>query len=435
MFHRLHIQMTAFATLIISLILVAMTCVCLLISERSLKENMEASFSNELSTILTYLQSQNTISLQWIRQTQENRSILLYFYDNGMPLYIGRLYGDPGQNALAEYAREYARSRYNVDVARAGSSIFSSHTEFSMTYRQSPYYVSVGTIPGKNGTLGFVILSPLAERQRQILLQRLLFFAVDFVALLFLALFSWIFTGRMLLPLETSHRKQADFIAAASHELRSPLAVIRSGVEALQKTDDPALRRHFFQIIDEEGRRMQHLISDMLFLSRSDSRTFPVHLSRCQPDLLLLETYEKYALSARKKKLSLSIELPEERLPACRADPERAAQIFSILLDNAFSYTPEGGAVRLSLAADPGRALLLFRVTDNGPGVPDAEKTRIFDRFYRSQRSHTDKEHFGLGLCIASELARAHRGKLWVEDAPGGGAVFTLALPAARTAD
>ncbi len=430
MFHRLHIQMTVFSTLIISLILVTMTCICLFISERSLKKNMETSFSNELGAILTYLQDQDTISLQWVCQTQENHSFFLRFYDNGMPLYISRLYGDSEKDALAEYARNHAYTHFNIDVARADSGIFSSHTEFRLTYKQKPYYASVGTIPRKDGTIGFVVLSSLARQQQQITFQRVLFFAVDVSAMLLLALLSWLFNGHMLIPIEENRRKQSDFIAAASHELRSPLTVILSGVEALQKTDDPARRAHFFHIIDEEGLRMQHLISDMLFLSRSDSRTFPVHLSRCQPDLLLLDAYEKYTLSARKKKLSLSVSLPEEQLPACNADPERAAQIFSILIDNAFSYTPKGGAVRLSLSLNRKRSTILFQVADNGPGVPDSEKNRIFDRFYRSQHSHTDKNHFGLGLCIAGELARAHHGKLWVEDAPGGGAIFTFALPA-----
>lgn len=144
-----------------------------------------------------------------------------------------------------------------------------------------------------------------------------------------------------------------------------------------------------------------------------------------------MDAYEKFELPARQKKLSLSMSLPEEQLPSCFCDPERIAQVFSILLDNAISYTPEGGKITLSLSMEHRHSMLCFRVSDTGPGVSDAEKGLIFDRFYRSETSHTEKNHFGLGLCIAKEIISAHQGSLWVEDAPEGGAGFVFMLPAA----
>ena len=97
-----------------------------------------------------------------------------------------------------------------------------------------------------------------------------------------------------------------------------------------------------------------------------------------------------------------------------------------MLLDNALSYTPEGGRVELLLEKAGERVKLTVR--DSGPGVPDSEKQRIFERFYRADSARRDREHFGLGLCVAQEIVELHKGKLWVEDAPGGGAAFCMLL-------
>lgn len=107
-------------------------------------------------------------------------------------------------------------------------------------------------------------------------------------------------------------------------------------------------------------------------------------------------------------------------------DRERIEQVLSILLDNALSYTPENGRICLSLAGTSDRPTI--RVSDNGIGIPDSEKESIFDRFYRCDKAHKDKMHFGLGLCIAQEIIHMHKGKIWVEDTPGGGATFVIIL-------
>lgn len=438
MFHKFHIQMTLFASAIISLILIALTVVCLLISENGIRQSTKSSFLNERSTILTYLQSQNTISLQWINQIQESNHFLLFFYDNGVPLYAQRLYADETDCTLAEMVLDYAYANYQLDISHTYANALPVYQDFSVTDEENgSYYASAGVLSKSKDALGFLILYPLSYQQQQISLQRLLFAVSDAAALSLLTVFIWFFTGRLLLPLQENHRKQIQFTASASHELRAPLAVILSGTEALEKTENAAERKHFIHMIQSEGLRMQHLISDLLLLSHSDSNTLSICPVACQPDLLILDAYEKFEIPAHKKKLSLLLHLPEQQLPSCLADPERIAQIFSILLDNAISYTPEGGAVTLSISMTAITTKhsksdwILFQISDNGPSIPDAEKELIFDRFYRAEASHTSKQHFGLGLCIAKEIALAHHGQLWVEDVTGGGACFSLALPLA----
>lgn len=149
-------------------------------------------------------------------------------------------------------------------------------------------------------------------------------------------------------------------------------------------------------------------------------------MSSVEPDTLLLNLYEAFQPIAAEKNIALSITLPEENTPTLTGDKERITQVLSILLHNALSYTPAGGSVRLILTCHGKN--ILFSVEDNGPGIPDTEKERIFERFYRSDKSRSKKGHFGLGLCIAAEIIHAHRGKISVKDTPGGGSTFIVAL-------
>ena len=183
----------------------------------------------------------------------------------------------------------------------------------------------------------------------------------------------------------------------------------------------------FFDIIQSEGEHMTRLIGDMLSLANADNDSWSIHPKQTELDTLLLQTYEKYETIANQKGLTLSIELPDLEVPPCRCDGERIAQVLSILLDNAFSYTPCGGSVRLSLSAERNYFQLL--VADNGPGIPAELKPLVFERFYRADTSHEDKTHFGLGLCIAHEIIKLHKGKIWIEDTLGGGATFLIRLP------
>ena len=145
----------------------------------------------------------------------------------------------------------------------------------------------------------------------------------------------------------------------------------------------------------------------------------------------IVDRYLSSKTVAAQKGMQLRIELPDTALPPYVCDGERIAQVLSILLDNAMSYTPQGGHILLSLSKEGNRWML--RVQDNGPGIPQEARAQIFERFYRAEKSRKDKEHFGLGLCIAQEIVRLHRGRLYLDDTPGGGATFVVSLPANLT--
>ena len=172
---------------------------------------------------------------------------------------------------------------------------------------------------------------------------------------------------------------------------------------------------------------MTSLVNDMLTLSASDSQRLPFHPAPVELDTLLINTYEAFEPLAADKKLTLTISLPEDALPLCHADADRLSQLLQVLLSNAISYTPEGGSIDLTLAYQKNHFCLT--VADTGIGIPPEDQKKIFDRFYRAEKSRSAKGHFRLGLSIALEIVKLHHGTIRVDSRPGGGSVFTVTLP------
>ena len=172
---------------------------------------------------------------------------------------------------------------------------------------------------------------------------------------------------------------------------------------------------------------MSRLIDELLILTGGGSLRRNFRPEPVEPDTLLIDFADTMLPQARSRGVHLELELPEDSVPAIRADADRVRQMLTILTDNALRYAPEGSTVTLKPeAAGEG---CKFYVSDHGPGIPDREKQRVFDRFYRGSASRSDPDHFGLGLSVALELAKVHGGEVTVSDTPGGGATFTISLP------
>lgn len=426
MFHHFQFRLTALCTAVTSLILMISTVICLSVSESGIREQESASFQTNLNTFYQNLPSQTALSHSWLRQAQSNYQFLIRITDNGMPLFFQTFGTDETEEALLDTAEELARSQYGMDLGSDSHRALMQHTEYTLRENGQDYYASAAQIPVTGGTLGVLILHPLAAMNSRVLKQRLLFALADLAAALLFCVFFHFFIARMMRPLRENQEKQIQFVASASHELRSPLTVILSNVDAVrQKSMAPD--GQFLDTIEAEGKRMSGLIGDMLQLANADNHSWAMHPASVELDTLVLQAFESFEALAHRQNLRWEISLPDEPLPRCRCDQERILQLLTILIDNAFCYTPAGGAVRLSLESSGSSARIL--VSDNGPGIPDDQKKAVFERFYCIDSSHRDKEHFGLGLCIAREIARLHKGQLLLTDTPGGGATFTLVLP------
>ena len=421
MFQKVHFRLALLCGSITAFILLIMSLGYLYISEQGLKSSSFSSFENDMNTLMTNLEHQTVITHEWLIKIKDNGKYLIHITDNGTPFLFNERESSE-ENALFTEAWELWRNSPVSYYSAESSDI--SHSEFTFSpqgKRGQNYYACAAIAKRGSGSLEIMILAPLTALHAQIQRQRLLFFMLDILAVIALFFFSWHFSKRILMPLEENQKKQTQFVAAASHELRTPLAVILSCASAAEKATGSE-RAQFLESIRSEGMRMSRLIDDMLLLSAADNRSWTIRTAPVEPDTLALNLYEAFVPIATEKNIALSISLPEDTVPAVSCDKERIAQVLAILLHNAISYTPVGGCVRLLLSYHAKH--IQFSVEDNGPGIPDSEKERIFERFYRTEKSRTEKGHFGLGLCIAAEIVRAHRGKIFVKDAPGGGSIF-----------
>ncbi len=234
--------------------------------------------------------------------------------------------------------------------------------------------------------------------------------------------------GRAMRPARESFERQRAFVADASHELKTPLTLIRADAEVVLyrgnlNEDDRKLIEHTL----DETDRMSSILSDLLLVARLDAGKLEMATKPFDLVTVLTEEAERFGARAAGEDVRLEVHTPDE-LPV-RADPKRTGQILAVLLDNALRHTPSGGCITV-VAGHAGDGWVEVSVADTGPGIAPENLSRIFDRFYRADASRTrGSGGTGLGLSIASDLAHAQGGDLTAENAKGGGAVFRLKLP------
>ncbi|MGE5224588.1 MAG: ATP-binding protein [Omnitrophica WOR_2 bacterium] len=227
-----------------------------------------------------------------------------------------------------------------------------------------------------------------------------------------------------LRQLETMRR---DFISNLSHELRTPLASLKALTETLQDSlqEDPEASRHFLESMDTEVDALTQMVNELLELSRIESGKVPLRLVTCSPCELIENAVERLRLQAERKGLTLEIHCPAE-IPRILADPTRMEQVLVNLLHNAIKFTPLGGTI--TLAAVQKDQNILFKVQDTGIGIAREDLSRIFERFYKTDRARSGGGT-GLGLAIARHMVEAHGGKIWAESQEGHGSTFLISLP------
>jgi len=243
----------------------------------------------------------------------------------------------------------------------------------------------------------------------------------------------------MAQEVKASRQAQRDFVANVSHDLKTPLTSIQGFSQAILDgaAEDEQARNRAAQVINEEAGHMAWLVDDLLDLARIEAGQ--AVMARDPVDLgeLLRGCMGKMALRAQRGELTLDLQLDYN--PMVNGDRDRLAQVFTNLLDNALSHTPPQGRVVLaarSVAEEVGkrgqeaRTVAEITVSDTGAGIPPEELPRIFERFYRGDKSRTKGGRgAGLGLAIAKEIVQAHGGHIEVESVVGLGTKFTIKLP------
>ncbi len=219
-----------------------------------------------------------------------------------------------------------------------------------------------------------------------------------------------------------------DFVANASHELRTPIAAVRSATETLQSgaLEERIAAIRFVDIIDRNAQRLQSLVEDMLELSKLESKEFKLKRERVELQRVVPIVLALFRERAEKKGVHLSAELPLA-LPAIEGDARALEHVLSNLVDNAVKYCPRGARITVGGSSDP--SFVQFIVSDTGPGIAPEHLLRVFERFYRIDAGRSrELGGTGLGLSIVKHMVEAMRGKVAVESSVGKGSTFMVSL-------
>ena len=400
MLQKLRNRLTVLAAVLTGSVVVAVCIVSFLLIRQQYANSRYVAFKLAAESVYTQWSLEERISAPWLQSTMKANTADILLWENGVPLDYGLSDLSHGQT-LRTHAPE-SNGYFTV-----GSDLCAWFT-LDFDYGQRQILVWQDTEP----------------EQAYFLKIGLVFVVIALVSLAAVTWLSWFGAGKASVPVQESMERQEQFVAAASHELRSPLTAIRTGLSLLRV--EPESVRHL-TLMSREAERMSRLIDELLILAGGGSLRRNFRPEPIEPDTLLIDFADTMLPQARSRSVHLELELPEDAVSAIRADADRVRQMLTILTDNALRYAPEGSTVTLKLEA-PGEGCR-FYVSDHGPGIPDSEKQHVFDRFYRGSASRSNPDHFGLGLSVALELAKVHGGEVTVSDTPGGGATFTISLP------
>lgn len=250
-------------------------------------------------------------------------------------------------------------------------------------------------------------------------------FGIGLISLTLVFFISLFLANKAINPVKTSWEKQNAFVADASHELRTPLAVVISNLEIVMENENEtvASQNKWLVNVQSELERIKKLVNDFLFLARSDAKDEEVSKEPFDLSGLLNRMYNTFLPLAQKKGLTLILNNKND--VTVSGNEFRIKQLIAILLDNAIKYTNSGGEVELKLDVAPNTFQLSVR--DTGEGIPEEHHDRIFDRFYRVDKSRS-RSHggSGLGLAIAKSIVNEHNGSINVISEVGKGTEFKV---------
>jgi len=244
------------------------------------------------------------------------------------------------------------------------------------------------------------------------------------------AVSSWWLSGLAMQPIYQSYRQQQQFTANVAHELRSPLASLLATVEAILRVPQSNLQeiQTMLHTVERQGRRLSHLIADLLLLSTIEQNTSSEDFKPCCLNDLISDLSEEFLELAVASDIKLSSHVPTHLIYVLGHE-QQLYRLVSNLIANAIQYTPPGGCMSIHLEQREHKVIVV--VKDTGIGIPPSEQHHIFERFYRVNSDRSRKTGgTGLGLAIVQAIAKVHSGQLNVESQPYQGSTFTLQLTA-----
>jgi two-component system sensor histidine kinase CiaH len=347
--------------------------------------------------------------------------------------------GGAGGGAYRPPERDPFNAPFIVWTIRADGTVLSSSTttvlppgDYSVTAPvtitisgiQHPVRIQGMTTPDGDHVVVGQTMQSVSESQSTIIVAELL---IGPILLIVVFLGAVAIGRRVAAPIEQARQRQMEFTADASHELRTPLSVIEAHTSlALTQERSNEWYRNAFSRIDRESRRMRRLLDDLLWLARFDVTHGQPNAEPIDLAVLVTQTVDRFGIVAQNRRLTLTVESGAGS-NVITAPPEWLDRLLGTLLDNACKYSPEGGSVRVSVGQDGPRIRLT--IDDSGPGIPDDERSRIFDRFHRATNATNAAGGAGLGLAIADSIVRATNGRWRIGASPSGGASMSVSWP------
>ena len=392
--------------------------------KNALEEKHRLAFASLCSALEQPILETQTIDHKAIYSSAVENRLVPALFEKGAPIENPYLQGDDAAPLLTLSEPMLEEARQSVDGQNGLWAKTVVRQAYTLRDGSALWFAEYCAIPTASGNwIEMYLFQDAATFRQEWGRMQLLYVAVAAGGVLALGALAFALTGWAMQPARRAERMEREFLAAASHELKSPLAVIITSAELLPSGGEEAKYR---ANILSEAHRMAQLVQELLSLSRLETAARQIMPAKLDTEAFLWEVYETWQPVAAKAGDRLTLRLPDGALPPIRADEDALKQVMAILLSNAVQHTPSGTQIDLSAVA-AGRTVCLS-VADTGPGI--ADKERAFQKFYRAD-PQTGDASLGLGLSIAQKLVALHHGSITIRDTPGGGATLQVTIPQA----
>ena len=399
----------------------------------NIRYRYQTQFDSVVASVQYQIEHSNMVNTSFLQKIEVDHGIVFDLEESGDSIEYRGAYASVESRERLIDSLKHKLIASGVSLTRIP--MFCSNNQ-SETYTirgagKEAYWGKSVMIPKEQTYLVVYALFSLDHLYNSYLRSGVLFVLIGILGIGMIYIISSLFLKKTLQPIKENNQKQKEFIACASHELRSPLAYIRTANSTLTKKCLPYVEeqhrdylKNFIHNTSEECSRMSSLIEDMLLLASAENQSWSIQKEETDLDLFFIESFDKLLPVCEGRQHRLMIHLPDESMGVMRLDSRRVFQVIQSLVNNGLQYTPEESFIELF--AEKRKKELRITVVDHGQGIPDSEKPKIFERYYRVEAARADRNHFGLGLSVAKELVSLMDGEIWLEDTKGGGCTFII---------